>query len=151
MSTEHQNTDDARDNGEYVKALRLIDQHARVVRSILDPELRSMHELFATKMEAVEKAVAVASKSLDVRLESMNEFRDTLRDQASRFVTRTELEKESERTESDLRILRESRADLAGKASQRSVSTAAGVAVFALLISVLVAIAQLVFFVVGRQ
>jgi|GEM_PF-5519657 hypothetical protein len=40
---------------------------------------------------SMEKAVDTAKESMEKRLDSMNEFRDALKDQASRFVTRTEL------------------------------------------------------------
>jgi hypothetical protein len=40
---------------------------------------------------AMEKVVDTAKESMEKRLDGMNEFRDALKDQASRFVTRTEL------------------------------------------------------------
>lgn len=39
-----------------------------------------------------ERATALATAALEKRLESMNEFRDQLRDQAAKFITRTEIE-----------------------------------------------------------
>ena len=43
------------------------------------------------RFEGIEKATDLARASMEKRLDSMNEFRDTLKDQASKFVTRTEL------------------------------------------------------------
>jgi hypothetical protein len=43
------------------------------------------------KFTSMNKAVDTAKESMEKRLDGMNEFRDTLKDQASRFVTRTEL------------------------------------------------------------
>jgi len=81
--------------------------------------MEQMTVLFDTKLLAIDKALNVASVTMDKRLDGMNEFRDTLRDQAARFITRDEVKKENERIETDLRFLRESRAILEGKASQK--------------------------------
>ena len=83
--------------------------------------MEQMAILFDTKLVAIDKALNVASVTMDKRLDGMNEFRDTLRDQAARFITREEVKKENERVETDLRFLRESRAILEGKASQKLV------------------------------
>jgi hypothetical protein len=52
--------------------------------------LRYVERLTDEKFRARDVAVSVAIASLDIRLNSMNEFRETLRDQATRFVTREE-------------------------------------------------------------
>jgi len=43
------------------------------------------------KLHSAEHSLVVAKESMEKRLDSMNEFRDTLRDQAGKFVTRVEL------------------------------------------------------------
>lgn len=43
------------------------------------------------RLRATEKAVELARVGIEKRLEGMNEFRETLKDQASRFVTRSDL------------------------------------------------------------
>ena len=48
----------------------------------------TLREYFETRMQAIEKAVEVAYTSMDARLEGMNQFRDALRDQAAKFITR---------------------------------------------------------------
>jgi small-conductance mechanosensitive channel len=45
-----------------------------------------------TALTAAEKAVTKAETAAEKRFESVNEFRDTLSDQASQFLTRTEAE-----------------------------------------------------------
>ena len=52
----------------------------------------SLKEYFESRIESLEKAVYVASSAMDRRLEGMNEFRDAMKDQAARIVTREELE-----------------------------------------------------------
>ena len=43
------------------------------------------------RFNGIEKATDLARVNMEKRLDGMNEFRETLKDQASRFVTRTEL------------------------------------------------------------
>lgn len=74
--------------------------------------------------------------ALDRRLESMNEFRGTMRDQAALMYTRAEHESFAKLIESDIRMLRESRAELSGKANQSDVNGARIMAVFGLLLGV---------------
>jgi hypothetical protein len=51
----------------------------------------SLKEYVDEKFKDIEKATEVAVNTLDKRLNSMNEFRDTLKDQASKFVIREEM------------------------------------------------------------
>ena len=55
-------------------------------------ELITLREFLEARLEHIEEKTRLATAALDKRLEGMNEFRDTLKDQASRFVTRTDLE-----------------------------------------------------------
>lgn len=43
------------------------------------------------RIKSLEKATVVAKEQMDKRLDGMNEFRDTLKDQAGRFITRDEM------------------------------------------------------------
>jgi hypothetical protein len=79
---------------------------------------------YQERFDASEKARENAYDSMQDRLESMNEFRTTLKDQAATFFTRTEHESYMKSVEVDLRLLRESRAELAGAAKQSSVQIA---------------------------
>ena len=69
------------------------------------------------KLKSSENALQLARESMEHRLDGMNEFRETLRDQASKFVTKAE----HDFVVKDIRELRESRAELAGKANMQSV------------------------------
>ena len=64
-----------------------------------------------------EKILNLSREALDRRLNGMNEFREALKDQQMLFVGR----KEYDFTLADIRELRESRAELQGRASQSSV------------------------------
>jgi archaellum component FlaC len=52
----------------------------------------SLKEYIDAQLESRDKAVISALASNEKRLDGMNEFRDALKDQAGRFITRTEYE-----------------------------------------------------------
>ena len=96
----------------------------------------SLRTYFDSKFEALDRANIVAYASMEKRLEGMNEFRDTLRDQAARFITRTELDTVKERIDADIRVLREYKSLLEGKASQTSVNFAMIMSAMSLLVGI---------------
>ncbi len=57
-----------------------------------DTRFDAMEEKFDVIMRGQERAITLAREGMERRLEGMNEFRDTLKDQTSKFVTRGELE-----------------------------------------------------------
>ena len=72
----------------------------------------------------IKESVKTAYASMEKRLESMNEFRDTLKDQAAKFITREEMEAKFETIDKQVDDLRMNKATLDGKASQQAVTTA---------------------------
>ena len=50
----------------------------------------SLREYVDIRLLSIENAIVLAKQNMDSRLDSMNEIREQLRDQASRFVTRAE-------------------------------------------------------------
>ena len=57
---------------------------------IQNGRLAFFERLYDEKFAARDRALSVALASMDRRLDGMNEFRDALRDQASRFLAREE-------------------------------------------------------------
>lgn len=55
------------------------------LREYVDVRFDGLECLFETKVLAQEKAIVLASNSLSVRLDLMNEFRSQLKDQAQTF------------------------------------------------------------------
>jgi hypothetical protein len=98
------------------------------------------------KLIASEKALNVANESMQSRLATMNEFRDQLKDQAARFVTRDELMLLIKPICEDIQDLRESRAMLEGKANQSSVNKVMLVAIIGLGISFLNTVISIVIY-----
>ena len=84
----------------------------------------SLKEHIETRLKSLEDAQHKAERLLDERLASMNEFREALKDQSTKFFTISSHEAYQKLVETDLRMLRESRAMLEGKASQSTVNIA---------------------------
>lgn len=84
----------------------------------------SLKEYIDLRVRNVDESVSIAYRSMEKRLAGMNEFRDTLKDQASKFVTRAEIEDKVETMQKQIDVLLISKATLEGKASQQSVVTA---------------------------
>jgi hypothetical protein len=96
----------------------------------------TLREYIDTRLEAIEKASELAAKLLDVRLESMNEFRNALKDQSGQFVMRSECGIRKQSVDGDIRILREYKAALEGKASHLYVSITLIIALLSLFVGV---------------
>ena len=87
-------------------------------------EYVTLRDYIDKSLEARDKALEVAYNTLDRRLDGMNEFRNALRDQGFSFLSKAEYAVFKEGLEADIRSLRESRAELAGKADQKQVNIA---------------------------
>jgi hypothetical protein len=62
------------------------------LREHIEARLDALERHFDSRFDAAQTAIDKAEKSMNERLLSMNEFRDTLRDQASRFATLLQLD-----------------------------------------------------------
>jgi hypothetical protein len=94
----------------------------------------SLRDYVDSRLSAMDRAVVLAREQMERRLDGMNEFRDTLRDQASKFITRAECDLAKDKIEDDVQELREFRAALDAKASQGAVYIAYGLSALGLLL-----------------
>jgi len=85
------------------------------LRDYMDSQFAHITELVKTshsytdiKFAAIEKAVILANAANEKRLDSVNEFRSQLDDQAKTFITRSELNAMLSGITSDIKILRDS-------------------------------------------
>jgi polyphosphate kinase len=69
------------------------------------------------KFESIEKSTCLAQENLNTRLESMNEFRNSLKDQTAQYITRVE----HEALKTQIATLQQNNARTEGKASMNSV------------------------------
>jgi hypothetical protein len=100
-------------------------------------EYVSLRDYFERLIAEQNKATAVAYQSMERRLDGMNEFRDTLRDQGVTYLTKSEYHMAHGAIEKDVRELRESRALLEGKASQSSVNFVTVMSVVGLIMGII--------------
>jgi hypothetical protein len=106
-------------------------------------EIVSLREYLESRLEAIQATMTATDKSMEIRLNAMNELRDQINQERGRYITKDEHEPTHQRLESDVRDLRESRAELAGKASMTSVYWTGLMAALAMLISLVSSAMQL--------
>lgn len=100
-------------------------------------EIVPLKEHFEARVAALEKATVVASTAMERRLDGMNEFRDTLRDQAARFVTRDEVGLQLKALCAEVEELKRFRAVVDAKASMSAVYVSYLLAAIGIILSVL--------------
>ena len=81
------------------------------LKEYLDRRLDDLKASVNERFGLADSAVAKAERTMNERLNSMNEFRDALKDQANRMATRIEVEK----VEAELNELRRAKANLDGR------------------------------------
>ena len=74
----------------------------------LEQRINDLCKLLDLQILNMEKAVNVAKETLNLRLESMNEFRGQMSDQAINFITRAELNAHIDKLESRLSAMEKS-------------------------------------------
>jgi len=100
-------------------------------------EAVTLRDYIEAKLEAVDRQTQAAAQTMDKRLDGMNEFRETLRDQASKFVTRAELTIQIDRLTDRQDELRTFKNRLEGKASAISVYIAYAIAIIGIVLNII--------------
>ena len=126
-----------------IPAREYIDRE--VERAVRDAEDRINHlrEISETKLLSIEEARRLAKIEQDKRLDSMNEFRDTLRDQAATFLTRENYEARHSELASRIEAAEKVQTAYFARGEGRSVATSWFVPNAPAIISMIVAIAAL--------
>jgi hypothetical protein len=123
-----------------------INQHLMELRkdSVNQIEHTSLRDFLEIKLNAIDTATRLASDAINVRLEGMNEFRNSLKDQNATMVSRVEFISVRSVFDADIRMLRESKAALDGKASMASVLGSYAVAFVSLIVTVVIGVVHIV-------
>ena len=137
---------------QYCVAVLNLERRLDSLRKQYEDKHNVLERTIGEKFLWLERSTQTVASVMEKRLDGMNEFRDALKDQMSRMATRTELEslksgmtalfsrQEHEAfqkvVESDLRVLRESRAELKGMASQASMNITFVLAAAGMILSV---------------
>jgi hypothetical protein len=98
----------------------------------------SLQQYFESRLREVKNIHEAYIKTLEKRLDGMNEFREALREQSNRMITKDEHKASLSilgKIENDVQSLELTRAEMAGKASMQSVILSYLIAVISLIIS----------------
>jgi hypothetical protein len=102
-----------------------------------DEATQNLKESVTQQLLTMDRSTRDTAAAMDKRLEGMNEIRGTLKDQASKFAERNEMYAIKESLEKDIRVLRESRAELHGKTEGYTAIVAIVLAVLSMLFTAL--------------
>jgi len=106
------------------------------LRELLETRLQAIEEKEDIRFGLSQTAICKAEIQMNERLTGMNEFRETLRDQSTHFVTRTESELMLVSLRTEVQGLRESRIKLDALASARSVQVAQALALLGIFVGI---------------
>jgi 2-hydroxy-3-keto-5-methylthiopentenyl-1-phosphate phosphatase len=104
----------------------------------------TLKEHFEALLHSLDLRAEQARQSMEKRLEGMNEFREAIKDQASKFPTRDEVCAIITPIERELKILNTFKDALEGKASQKDVTVAMVISGFGILLSVVSLVLRLI-------
>ena len=102
----------------------------------IEAVVTALEEKNSLQFEANRHSSELRNLHLDKRLEVMNEFRSALSDRESSYFTRKEHDIFAKLVEADLRLLREARAEMQGKASQNNLNVTFVIALIGSLLGV---------------
>ena len=126
--------------GEYMRdKIMTLKEHQKDTISICEyfaTQIDSLKEYIDLRFNSIETSTKLAQDNLNTRLESMNEFRMSLKDQSSNFITRVEHEAMMAKYDFDIRVLREIAATNSGKASMNSVYTSYAIALVGIVMGI---------------
>lgn len=156
-------TKDSKSNNYYVSLRDYFDNEMKSFKCEMDAkfkftesEITNIKNESEIKLNSIEKATSLAKGDMEKRLEGMNEFRSTLKDQSANFTTKTENDllitkiddqfstlrheynEKFDKIDEAIKSLQLSRAELAGKASQNQVFIAYFFAIIGIIISLII-------------
>ena len=100
-----------------------------------DTRMDDLNKSINMQFKHIEESTRLARESMERRLNTMNEFRETLKDQSSQFISETTFDVQNRRIVDDIRTLREWMNKQEGRATQKSVNIVYVLSLIALLIS----------------
>ena len=99
-------------------------------------DIVTLRDLMYAELKAIKATMEATDKTIDHRLQAMNELREQINRERGQYIGRVEHSATHEQLASDIRELRESRAELAGKASMSAFYLTGTVAVISMIISI---------------
>jgi len=121
----------------------MTDEDYVSLKEYFDMRLKHIEETMNERLVSQASAVKIAHDAVERRLESMNEFRQSLTDQNKTFVSlaefdayKTMVRQDLSRLSTDITSLNLSRAELSGKASQSQVLLSLAIGITSLVITI---------------
>ena len=121
----------------------MTDEDYVSLKEYFDMRLKHIEETMNERLVSQASAVKIAHDAVERRLESMNEFRQSLTDQNKTFVSlaefdayKTMVRHDLSRLSTDITSLNLSRAELSGKASQSQVLLSLAIGITSLVITI---------------
>jgi subtilase family serine protease len=112
---------------------RHIDKQFELFEKSVDERFKSLNEYINERFQSAQLAVDKATEVLKEKLEGLNEWRQQSKDQTATHPTRIEIKN----IEKDIMDLRESRAELRGKANQKDVNISIVIAIVGFIIGII--------------
>jgi hypothetical protein len=123
-----------------------VNQLRMTLREYIDLRFSNVEKEFKTYQCSMDANLKNAYGSMEKRLEGMNEFRQTITDQANKYFTKAEHEAWKEKIEQELQTLRDFKLTIDTKASTSAVRTAyvvSGISIFLSFIGLILTILKL--------
>lgn len=105
------------------------------LKEYFDDKFEFLKKYMDVRFNAVDASTKLAADTLEIRLESMNEFRESMKDQAGSFITRAEHCAMMQKYDSEIASLMKAEAKSEGMATQKSVIIAYVIATIGIILS----------------
>ncbi len=107
------------------------------LREFIESQLQAQKEYFDVRLNSIQTAIDIAYRDMEKRLDGMNEFRATLKDQSFTFFPRSEHDIFKVSVDANFRELFKAKDMAEGKASQSSVNIALVISIIGILLGVI--------------
>jgi hypothetical protein len=107
-----------------------------VMQELFEARIKALEDKVTMQFQLTQLAVNKAELQMNARLEGMNEFRASINDRTANYPTRTELNLIVDKLNIELQSLQNSRSEMTGKASEKSVQKVNALAILGLIAGV---------------
>jgi hypothetical protein len=107
-----------------------------VMQELFEARIKALEDKVTMQFQLTQLAVNKAELQMNARLEGMNEFRASINDRTANYPTRTELNLMVDKLNIELQSLQNSRSEMTGKASEKSVQKVNALAILGLIAGV---------------
>jgi hypothetical protein len=107
-----------------------------VMQELFEARIKALEDKITLQFQLTQLAVNKAELQMNARLEGMNEFRASINDRTANYPTRTELNLMVDKLNIEMQSLQNSRSEMTGKASEKSVQRVNALAILGIIAGV---------------